>query len=94
MLRDEAGEAHWQTYGAGATGVGWDLSLFGLGLHLDSGGAAIDHEANDQWLASDQGKAFMRASAESWGVAHAAAGEDAQVTQAMAARTASFFTGE
>ena len=32
MLQDEAGEAHWKTYGPGATGVGWDLSFMGLGM--------------------------------------------------------------
>ena len=94
MLKDEAGEAHWKTYGPGATGVGWDLSFLGLGLHLESGGETIDREASDAWLASEPGKAFLRACAESWGRAHAAAGEDAEVAQAMAARTASFYTGE
>ena len=93
MLKDEAGEAHWATYGPGATGVGWDLSFLNLGLHLRSGGGTIDPEANDAWLASGQGKAFLHACAESWGRAHAAAGEDAQVARAMAARTASFYTG-
>ncbi len=94
MLKDAAGETHWETYGPGAAGVGWDLSFLGLGLHLESGGEAIDREASDAWLVSDQGKAFLRACAESWGRAHAAAGEDAQVARAMAARTASFYAGE
>ena len=94
MLKDEAAEAHWETYGPGATGVGWDLSFLGLGLHLASGGGTIDGEANDAWMASDGGKSFLRACAESWGRAHAAAGEDAQVAQAMAARTASFYAGD
>jgi len=94
MLKDEASEAHWQTYGPGATGVGWDLSFLGLGLHLDSGGGTIDREADEAWLASNQGKAFLRACAEAWGSAHAKAGEDPQIAQAMAGRTASFYTGE
>ena len=94
MLKDEAGEAHWATYGPGATGVGWDLSFFGLGLYLGSGGEAIDSEANEVWMASDEGKAFLRACAESWGRAHTTAGEDAQVAMTMAAQTASFYAGE
>ncbi len=94
MLKDEASEAHWATYGPGATGVGWDLSFFGLGLHLESGDEHIDREASDAWMASDPGKAFLRASAETWGRAHVAAGEDAQVARAMSERTASFYTGE
>jgi uncharacterized protein YndB with AHSA1/START domain len=94
MLKDEAGEEHWKTYGPGATGVGWDLSFVGLGMHLESGGGTVDPKASEAWLASDEGKAFVRASAESWGRAHAAAGEDAEVAQAMATRTASFYAGE
>lgn len=31
----------WRQYGPGATGVGWDLSLIGLGLHL-AGAAQLD----------------------------------------------------
>ena len=94
MLKDEAGESHWETYGPGATGVGWDLSFLGLGLHLDSGGGTIDREADEAWLASDPGKAFLCACAEAWGSAHVTAGEDPQVAEAMAGRTASFYTGE
>jgi uncharacterized protein YndB with AHSA1/START domain len=94
QLRDEAGEAHWETYGPGATGVGWDLAFLALGLHLESGGEAIDNEANDAWLASDHGKAFVRACAECWGRAHAASGEEAQVAQGRASRTASFYAGD
>lgn len=94
MLKDDASEAHWATYGPGATGVGWDLSFLGLGMHLGSGGETIDREASEAWLTSDPGKAFIRACAEAWGEAHIAAGEEASVAQAMAARTASFYSGE
>lgn len=94
MLKDDASEEHWKTYGPGATGVGWDLSFLGLGMHLASGGETIDPKASEAWLASGQGKAFVRACAESWGRAHAEAGEDSEVAQAMAARTASFYAGE
>jgi len=45
-------------------------------------------------MASEEGKAFMRACAESWGAAHAPAGEDEEVARASAERTASFYTGE
>ena len=94
MLEDEAGEAHWETYGPGAVGVGWDLSFLGLGMHLESGGEAIDPATTEAWLVSEPGKAFLRAIAESWGRAHTEAGEDAEVAQAMASRTASFYMGE
>ena len=60
----------------------------------DNGGETIDREANDAWLASDRGKAFLHACAGSWARAHTAAGEGSQVAKAMAARTASFYAGE
>ena len=92
--RDEASEEHWKQYGPGAGGVGWDLSFLGLALHLDSGGQAIDRSKSDAWLASDAGKAFMRASSNFWGEAHVKAGEDPEVAEAMARRTAGFYAGE
>ena len=90
---DEASEEHWKQYGPGAGGVGWDLSFFGLALHLDSGGQAIDRSRSDTWLASDAGKAFMRTSSNLWREAHVKAGEDPEVAEAMARRTADFYTG-
>src|ERR1700742_5162401 len=43
-----AHEAHvdpgmWDQFGPGAVGVGWDLALMGLGLHIDSG-ETVDRE--------------------------------------------------
>ncbi len=73
--------------------LGWDLSFLGLALHLDSGGQAIDRSESDAWMVSDAGKAFMRTSANLWGEAHVKAGEDAEVAEAMARRTADFYTG-
>ena len=88
---DQAAEEHWKQYGPGATGVGWDLSFLGLGLHLDSGGQAIDQDRSNAWMASDAGKAFMRTSADRWREAHVEAGEDPGVAEAMAIRTADFY---
>ena len=93
MLKDEAGEEHWRQFGPGATGVGWDLSFLGMALHLESGGAAIDREVNDAWMASDAGKAFISACADAWGAAHIAAGEAPAVAHAMAAQTAAAYAG-
>ena len=93
MLKDAAGEEHWRQYGPGATGVGWDLSFLGLGLHLESGGEAIDRAANDAWLASDDGKALVHRSADAWGTAHIANGEKSDIAHAMAARTAEVYGG-
>ena len=91
--KDQAAEDHWKQYGPAATGVGWELALLGIALHLDSGGQAIDQDKNNAWLASDAGKTFMRTSADRWRVAHVAAGENPDVAAAMATRTADFYTG-
>ena len=44
-------------------------------------------------MASDAGKRFMRDSAEAWGKADIAAGEDPEIARGMAERTAAFYTG-
>lgn len=94
MLKDEKSEAHWQKYGPGATGVGWDLAFLALDYVLSHDGVAIDPDENNAWLSSDAGKAFMRKSAKRWGEAHTAAGEAPATAHAMAENTASFYTGE
>ena len=91
--KDEPSEEYWKQYGPGAGGVGWDLSFLGLALHLDSSGQAIDRSKSNAWLASDAGKAFMRTSSNLWREAHVKAGEDPEVAEAMARRTADFYAG-
>lgn len=90
--KDEKAEEHWKQYGPAATGVGWDLGFLGLALHLETG-EAVDQQESFAWMGSDEGKAFMRASAEDWRQAHVAAGEDPEVAQGMFERCAAFFTG-
>ncbi len=68
---------HWDEYGPGATGVGWEMGLLGLALHL----------------AAPEGKAFMTDSSEAWGHAAVAAGADPDAAQAAAKRTTAFYTG-
>ncbi|AKQ64391.1 Aha1 domain protein [Myxococcus hansupus] len=87
-------DSHWNDYGPGAGGVGWELALVqGLDRHLASGGAAVDSAAVEAWTMSDDGKAFITASSEGWAQADVAAGEDAAVAKARAARTTAFYTG-
>lgn len=92
MGKDEASEAHWKTYGAGATGVGWELGFLGLGLYLQQG-APIDERENTAWLGSAQGKSFIRACARAWGEAHTTCGEEKTIAEAMASETAAFYCG-
>jgi uncharacterized protein YndB with AHSA1/START domain len=83
---------HWERFGPGAVGIGWELGLLGLAGHV--GGAAVPTPAEaEAWMASDEARAFVRRSAEAWGDADAAAGADPAAARAAAARTAAFYTG-
>ena len=84
---------HWEQFGPGAVGIGWDLTVMGLAEHLATG-AAVDHAAAEAWMKSDEGKAFMTASGEDWARADTAAGEDEAIAKASAARTIGFYTGQ
>jgi uncharacterized protein YndB with AHSA1/START domain len=85
-------DEHWNKFGPAAVGVGWDLSLMALGRHINTG-ETIDPAEHNAWSAGEEGKAFMRASAQAWADAHIAGGEDPATAQAMADRTAGFYTG-
>lgn len=89
---DGIGKEHLEKYGPGATGVGWDLALHGLGQHLESG-ATLDHAAFEAWTTSDEGKAFVRRSGEAWREAHIASGANPEEARAQAERTIAFYTG-
>lgn len=91
--KDGIGEAHLAKYGPGATGVGWDLGLHGLTLHLADPAVAIDPAAFAAWTASPDGHAFIRQCGEAWGAAAIAAGADPETARAQAARTIAFYTG-
>jgi hypothetical protein len=66
--------------------------LLGLGRYLETG-ADRPPEADPAWMASDEAKAFMRASGEAWGQAHAASGEEPDEARAKAERTIAAYTG-
>ena len=83
----------WGKFGPGAVGVGWDLTLFGLGLHLATG-ADNDPQAFMAWTMSDEGKQFMRSCSAAWGRADIVAGADEADATASAGRTAAFYCGE
>lgn len=91
---DEASQAHWRQYGPGATGVGWELGLVGLGVYFAADGAAIDPAEYQSWAESSAGKRFVAHSAAAWGEAHIAAGTDAKDARERAATTSAFYGGE
>lgn len=91
--KDGIGEEHLKQFGPGAVGIGWDLAFYGLERHLLDPAAPRDQKAIDAWVVSSEGKAFMRASGDAWGDAHAASGENPDEARAKAARTIAAYTG-
>ena len=89
-------EAHvvpefWTQYGPGATGVGWDLGLMGLGLHLDGRPAMSPAEA-EKWSLSPEGVEFARLASNGWADAAIADGEEPTQAREAAERTLAFYT--
>jgi uncharacterized protein YndB with AHSA1/START domain len=87
-----ADDDKWAQFGPGAVGVGWDLALVGLSLHLRSA-REVDPEAARAWSASSEGREFITRSADGWYAADVAAGGDPVEARAAAERTAAFYTG-
>ena len=83
---------HWDNYGPGATGVGWELGLMGLAIHL----AQLNEPKPDEiaLATSPDGMAFITGSSEAWGQAAVAAGADPNTARTAARRTTAFYTGE
>ncbi len=82
----------WDEFGPGAVGVGWELGLLGLGIHLTTA-APVDPTAFQAWSASDEGRRFMSLSSAGWLEASVAAGTDRAEAEAAAGRTTAFYTG-
>ncbi|WP_329270892.1 SRPBCC family protein [Streptomyces pseudovenezuelae] len=81
----------WDQFGPGAVGVGWDLGLYGLALHLAGGGLSKEEAAT--WHTTPEGSAFITGSGEGWGEAYAASGVDRETATRTAAATIAFYTG-
>jgi uncharacterized protein YndB with AHSA1/START domain len=88
-------EAHiddrWTQFGPGAVGVGWDLGLMGLGVHLDSG-AAVDPEWAASFSFSAEGVEFVKRSAAGWADAAAGDGDEPGPAREAAERTVAGYT--
>jgi uncharacterized protein YndB with AHSA1/START domain len=83
--------SHWDQFGPGAVGVGWDLALLGLSTHLATGTARPAE--NTAWAESEAAKAFMADSSARWGDAAVAGGTPEEEARAAEARTTAFYTG-
>ena len=87
----EVGAEMWEQFGPSATGIGWDSALLGLSQHLTTGEVRPDNA--QEWLASDEGVAFLRGSADRWAAAHVAFGADPEAARAAADTTFGMYTG-
>ena len=85
-------DERWTQFGPGAVGVGWDLTVLGLALHLGSG-APVDPAEAAAWSASAEGKQFVTLSSEAWRDASIAIGTDPDMARHAADRTTAFYTG-
>src|SRR5262245_32116284 len=89
-------EAHvdpdmWGQFGPGAVGVGWDLALLGLGLHIESGGPVDPGEAV-AFPVSPDGVEFVQGAAAGWADAAVGDGDEHDRAHEAAARTVAFYT--
>lgn len=82
----------WAQFGPGAVGIGWDMTLMGLGLHLSTGSSADPKQAL-AWQVSAEGKDFARRSSAEWCRASIAAGTAEAEAHGAAARVTAFYTG-
>ena len=83
---------HWAEFGPGAVGVGWEMGLLGMELHLTRPNEPKLDEAT--FHTTVDGKALLTGSSEAWGQAAIAAGTDPEVAGDAARRTTAFYTGE
>jgi uncharacterized protein YndB with AHSA1/START domain len=91
-----AHEAHvdpelWGQFGPGAVGVGWDLALIGLGLHIETR-AQVDPEEGRAFPTSPAGIEFVRQAATGWSDAAIGDGDEPGPAREAAERTVAAYT--
>jgi uncharacterized protein YndB with AHSA1/START domain len=80
---------HWEEFGPGAVGIGWEAMLMGVGLHLATPDAP--RPAPDELPPLED---FFRGSGTAWGEAAVAGGADPEWAQASARRAVSAYVGD
>ncbi|MGW5388158.1 SRPBCC domain-containing protein [Nocardia sp. NPDC003963] len=81
----------WTQFGPGAVGVGWDLGLLGLGLHLETG-AGVDPAVALEFPLTAEGRVFVGIASDGWAEAAIADGDDPARARAAAEATTGFYT--
>ncbi|OBA85316.1 polyketide cyclase [Mycobacteriaceae bacterium 1482268.1] len=84
---------HWEQFGPGAVGMGYDGALVGLALHLSTG-EAVDPLHGQEWMGTKDGRRFTKLSGEAWYEANVAAGADEKWARAAADRCISAYLGD
>jgi uncharacterized protein YndB with AHSA1/START domain len=84
--------AFWDEFGPGALGVGWDLGLSGLSEHLGEGSESAPRD-EEAWVATQEGRDFVRECSDAWVAAAVVFGTDAQMAHDAGERTFGFYTG-
>ncbi|GAA4586282.1 uncharacterized protein YndB with AHSA1/START domain [Actinoplanes octamycinicus] len=85
-------DEHWDQFGPGAVGIGWDMAVWGLANHLAAPESPLDKEAAMAWMLSDDGKRFMKLSSDAWAAADLALGTDPADAERRAAATYAAYT--
>jgi uncharacterized protein YndB with AHSA1/START domain len=79
-------DEHWEQFGPGAVGIGWDMVFMGLGQHLSSD-RPLEPAQAAAWIASSEGRRYVTLASERWRDADIAAGADEAAATAAAERT-------
>ncbi|MER6509701.1 SRPBCC family protein [Nonomuraea sp. NPDC001636] len=77
----------WGRFGPGAVGVGWDLALLGLRLHL----AGLPMPDKSGFELTADGRRYITASSRAWGAAFEEAGAPPGTAAAAVAATTAFY---
>ena len=83
----------WETYGPGATGIGFELGLLGLGAAHRPATHRSPPRRRPHGRCRTRAKASLAPPADAWARAQVAAGESDEKAQAAADATYAFYTG-
>ena len=83
---------HWDHYGSGATGVGWEYAFLGLYLYLTE--PETPQLTDEQFAPSEDGKFFFEHGSNGWRDASVKAGEIKEEAEKRARATTAFYTGQ
>ncbi|MGH2551595.1 MAG: SRPBCC family protein [Thermomicrobiales bacterium] len=84
---------HWDRFGAGAVGVGWDIALaFGLDEYLTN--PTPEPFDENAFATSPEGTALITSISEDWERASIAGGLDPEWANLVQRRTSAFYTGQ